>query len=127
MTEAEELHDWLERLGDSEKLIVVEGAKDESALESLGISRIFVLGKRPIFKTVEEIVSIAEDVIILTDLDKEGKKLYGKLSTSLQERGVVVDNFFREWLFRNTKLRQIEGIVGYLSRLKAKEPRKWGF
>ena len=43
-------------------------------------------------------------------IDKEGKKLYGTLSSGLQNHGCRIDNRFREWLFKNTKLRQIEGL-----------------
>ena len=40
----------------------------------------------------------------------------------------VGDNRFREFLFRKTKLRQIEGLVGYIRRmvLHAPPPAKWG-
>ena len=52
--------------------------------------------------------------IILTDLDKQGKELYGKLNSGLQQFGVKVDNNFRNFLFKNTKLRQIEGLTTYI-------------
>jgi|TARA_B100001971_G_C17774141_1_gene326429 5S rRNA maturation endonuclease (ribonuclease M5) len=51
-----------------------------------------------------------KEVAILTDLDKEGRKLYGKLNSGLQRFGVRVNNKFRDFLFRNTKVRQIEGL-----------------
>jgi len=51
--------------------------------------------------------------VILTDLDKEGKRLYGVISSSLQNFGVKIDHYFREFLSRRTKLRQIEGLVRY--------------
>ena len=46
-------------------------------------------------------------------MDKQGKELYGKLNSGLQQRGVKIDNNFRNFLFKNTKLRQIEGLETY--------------
>ena len=44
---------------------------------------------------------------------KQGKELYGKLNSGLQQLGVEVDNNFRNFLFKKTKLRQIEGMDTY--------------
>ena len=69
----------------------------------------------PKLKTVlENISSKNKECIILTDLDKTGKQLYGKLSHGLQQFGVKIDNNFRNFLFKNTKLRQIEGLATYI-------------
>ncbi len=92
--------------------VVVEGNKDKAALEKTGIgsSRIFVLNRKPLFAVAEEVASACKEAVILTDLDEEGKKLYGKLNTLLQRLGVRVDNSLRNFLFKSTRLRQIEGI-----------------
>ena len=55
--------------------------------------------------------------MILTDLDAEGKKLYARLNHDLQRHGVRVDNSFREFLFRHTSLRQIEGLDSYFKKI----------
>jgi len=110
--------EFLNKLSKTNKLVIVEGRKDKKALEALGVKNICCLNKNPIYKTVEEIASSSSKVIILTDLDKEGKHLYGKLRTQLQFLGVEVDNYFREFLF-TTKIRQIEG----LTRLSPSHPR----
>jgi len=52
---------------------------------------------------------------LLTDLDKKGKELYGKLNSGLQRFGVRIDNNFREFLFKKTKIRQIEGLRNTLN------------
>ena len=88
------------------KLVIVEGKKDKKALESLGIKNIKTISK-PLFKLVEEIKE--KEVVILTDLDKEGRKLYSKLKKDLTRNGKKVDDKLRKELFK-TKLRQIEGI-----------------
>jgi 5S rRNA maturation endonuclease (ribonuclease M5) len=106
-----DLAEWRDRLNQSGKLIIVEGMKDKAALRSLGVkNRIKQLHKKPLYQVVEEVVGMSRDVIILTDLDKEGKRLYGRLNSDLSRFGMRVDNCFREYLFRNTKIRQIEGL-----------------
>ena len=111
-----ELEDWVSELKDCNKLIIVEGKKDRIALEKLGIKNIRTL-KNPLYKEVEEIAASCKEVVILTDLDKEGKQLYGCIKKDLARNGVKVDNRFREFLFKKTKLRQIEGICTYLENL----------
>lgn len=111
--EIENLEDWVSKLKDCNKLIVVEGKKDKAALNKLGIRNIRTL-KNPLYKEVEDIAASCKEVVILTDLDKEGKQLYGKIKKDLVKNGVKVDNRFREFLFKKTKLRQIEGICTYL-------------
>ena len=108
----DELNTWLEKLKNSDKIIIVEGPNDKRALRAAGIKsvRIITLSKKALFEIAEEVSNKTKDCIILTDLDSKGKKLYGTLSSNLQRLGVRIDNYFREWLFRNTKLRQIEGL-----------------
>ncbi len=95
-------------------IFLVEGKKDKGALEKFGIKEVITLDK-PIYSVVEDIVERKKPCVILTDLDKEGKKLYGKLNDALCRHGVKVDNTIREFLFRKTKLRQIEGVDTYFS------------
>jgi 5S rRNA maturation endonuclease (ribonuclease M5) len=104
--------DWAEQLEESGKLIVVEGPNDKKALESLGISpaRIFTLSKKPLFEAVEEVAAAGRKAVILTDFDKEGRKLYCTLNSDLQAHGVEVDNFFREWLQKNKRTNCIEDL-----------------
>lgn len=103
--------EWAEALADSGKTIIVEGKKDERALRALGIEDIRTLSKRPIFEVIETVVAESSRVVILTDFDKEGKKLYGLLSSGLQAHGVEIDNVYREWLQKNTKIKNIEGLM----------------
>ena len=118
MNNNESLLAWLDKLKSSEKLIIVEGTKDKAALINLGVAeeRIFTINK-PIFALAECIAELSKQAIILTDLDAEGKKLYGELKRNLTRIGVEVDNYFREFLFRNSKLSHIEGIDTYFSKL----------
>ncbi len=111
----EEFFEWLEALRSSEKLILVEGKKDRKSLEQFGINNIITLGP-PLYEVCEYVASQTKDVIILTDLDKKGKELYGKLNSQLSQMGVRVDNRFREFLFLK-KLSHIEGLVSFISRM----------
>ncbi|MBU0536373.1 MAG: toprim domain-containing protein [Nanoarchaeota archaeon] len=104
-----ELLDWLSKLKESGKLIIVEGKKDKKALESLGVHDIITLNK-PLFEIVEEAASRNQEVILLTDFDRKGKELYGKLKKDLIKNGVKVDLYFREFLQKNTRLSHIEGL-----------------
>jgi len=118
MQERIKLLEWIERIRDFDKIVVVEGKEDRVALHRLGIVDVVQLNKRPLYKVVESLIEKGKEVIILTDLDMKGKQLYGKLNHDLCRFGVKVDNRFRNFLFRFTKLRQIEGLDSYIDRLK---------
>ena len=102
----ETLEDWISELRNCNKLIIVEGKKDKEALERLGIKNIITFSNSPFFH-IEKINE--KEVIILTDLDNSGKKLYSVLRNELQKRGVKIDRKFREFLF-NTQISYIESI-----------------
>ena len=110
----EDIQSFIEKIKDSNTLIIVEGKKDRAALQKLGLNNIIELSKKPLFQVVEDVANSNDECIILTDLDKEGRQLYSKLNSNLQKNGVKVDNKFRKFLFRHTKLRQVEGICSYL-------------
>jgi len=112
MIDQEEFFQYINKIKNSNSIIIVEGKRDKRALEKLGLNNIMELNK-PIFEIIEDISLKNKDCIILTDLDKKGKQLYGKLNSGLQRFGVKVDNRFREFLFKNTKIRQIEGLISY--------------
>jgi 5S rRNA maturation endonuclease (ribonuclease M5) len=99
-----------------DKTVIVEGIKDKRALEHFGFQNIVIL-KKGIFETCEEISKNEKKVVILTDLDSEGKKLYSVIYENLTRSNVKVEPSFREFLFRETGLRQIEGLVKYVDRL----------
>ena len=110
----ETLEDWLRELKASGRQIIVEGKNDKKALVEIGIpeEKITELD-RPLFEVVENIAKVHKQVIILTDLDAEGKKLYRELNNSFQNLGIRIDHEFREFLFKETQLSHIEGISTY--------------
>ncbi|MBW2977045.1 toprim domain-containing protein [Candidatus Woesearchaeota archaeon] len=109
-----EFFEHINKLRQSETLVIVEGKKDRMALETFGIKNIVELNKKPLFEIIEGISLKNKNCIILTDLDKKGRELYAKLNHGLQQLGVRVDNNFRNFLFKNTKLWQIEGLETYM-------------
>ena len=109
----DEIMENIKKLRESSAVVIVEGIKDKLALEELELKNIVTLNKRPLFEVIEEVSDNYKECAILTDLDKEGKKLFGKLNSGLSQHGVKVDNNLREFLFKKTKLRQIEGLYSY--------------
>lgn len=93
---------------EKEKTVIVEGIKDKRVLEDIGFNKIITLNGRPLYKIVEELN--CKEIILLVDLDKEGKKLYSKLKSLCSRNGIKVDDRFRNYLFKETKIRQIEGL-----------------
>ena len=71
------------------------------------------------YYTLFEIVESIKDkeVVLLVDLDVQGKKLYSVLKTDLTRHGIKVDDELRKFLFR-TKLVHIEGLPTYLKTLR---------
>lgn len=96
----------------TDTLTIVEGKNDKRALERFGFQNVRTLD-RPLYKVVEEIDE--EEVIILTDLDSHGKKLYGYFFRECSRRGIKINNRVRQMLFV-TELRQIEGLWRYIQR-----------
>lgn len=109
------VENMLGKISNNGVAVIVEGKKDKVALGKIGIhNNVFVLNAKPLFVVAEEISKSYDEAAILTDLDREGKKLYGKLNTLLQRQGVRVDNRLRNLLFKSTRLRQIEGIGKFI-------------
>lgn len=111
----ETIHDWVYLLAQEDRPIIVEGKKDKKALESFDVKNIYTLDK-PLYEIIEFISDKFDAVIILTDLDKEGKELYGKLASEFGKRGVFVENKYRNFLLKETELTQIEGLTTYITK-----------
>jgi 5S rRNA maturation endonuclease (ribonuclease M5) len=110
----DELSAEIERIKEEKKLIVVEGKKDVAALNRLGITRVKTLSKRPLVLIAEEIANETDECVLLVDLDAEGRKIYMNLRHHLNQLGVKIDTRFRNFLYRKTKLRCIEGLDTYV-------------
>lgn len=86
---AQKVREEIDVLIERDVLIVVEGLKDERSLRSLGVKKVMVL-KGPLFSVVERLVG-EDEVVILTDLDAQGRKLFSILKRDAQRLGVRVN------------------------------------
>lgn len=104
------MHSYLEKIQD--KPIIVEGKKDKLALENLGCSKIITLNgeKAGLYNLIEKLPVNCKEAVILTDLDKKGKQLYHRIKKILTMNKIKIDDRFRIYLFKETKVRQIEGL-----------------
>ncbi len=107
-----------------EYVILVEGKNDVSALKDAGFDRVYSVHKTGVGlrERIEQIVEGIEDrkrtkVCILTDLDKQGKKLYMLIKPILIELGVKVDSTFRGLLIK-ARMSHMEGIGGFFKKVE---------
>ncbi len=117
--EIEEIIEKIKQEIEEDKLIIiVEGKKDKAALSTLGVREsVFILNGKDIWNRLEEIASKNQEkhVVILTDFDKEGKKLYGKITKDLEKIGMKINKKYREFFQKRTKISQIEGLDTYIT------------
>ena len=100
--------EFYQKLKESNSVKIVEGKKDKKALEFFEIKNIFPINGIPLYKLIE-IFEDEEEIILLTDLDHEGKRLYSSLSKQFQKNKVKINNKFRKFLFKN-KITNIESL-----------------
>jgi 5S rRNA maturation endonuclease (ribonuclease M5) len=115
----EEIKIEIDKLKDSNKLIIVEGKKDIKALKNLGLTNVIEISGA-LFETIEKVNE--NEVVLLMDMDTEGKKLYSKLKKQFLGRGVKIDNKLRHLLIR-VKLSHIEGLDTYIKNENIKRNR----
>lgn len=113
----EELIDMLRDVED--KLVIVEGKKDKKALKSLGVKNIIAINGRPLYELADEIKTDKE-VVILTDFDKEGRKIHSKLKNLLQRHKIHVNSHLRGRIMSLGK-NKIEDFGVLNSRVSFKE------
>ncbi len=91
------------------ELVLVEGKRDEAALRALGFR-----GRMEVSSHVREIphdtanrlAQQARRVLILTDFDREGSSMAGRLSKLLEGESVVVDRGLRR------RIGSVMGVLG---------------
>lgn len=103
--------------------VLIEGKKDEEALNQLGIQGniIKVSGSGlKLFEVAEMAVESSSEVIILTDFDKKGTMLAKKLSKDIQSLGSHPDLNIRKSLMNITRkyIKDIESLPRHLKQLE---------
>ncbi|MBI5072679.1 toprim domain-containing protein [Candidatus Woesearchaeota archaeon] len=123
----EEIEEVIERIRENEPVIIVEGKKDKAALEAFQIKNIVVLNGKDIWNRMEQTVEETrrntknkpnKEFLILTDFDKKGKELYGKIAKNLDKLGAKVNKEYREFFQKKTKLSHVEGLATYVEHSK---------
>jgi len=106
------LKEWIDRLKSFSStdgvVILVEGKNDSNKLKELGVKNVYPLKGKRFYDVLEELEN-SSMVVILTDLDKQGEKIFQKMSTILQREGIPVDNLFRKAL-KKFEIKHIEDI-----------------
>lgn len=110
----EEAYKILREMGSycSDKILIVEGAKDREALEAIGLNlNILVIKNGDSLERMIERLEGVDEVVILTDFDPQGVELAYKIMSRLESVGVKVNITY--WLkLRNLLKREIKDIEG---------------
>lgn len=109
------IDDWVNQISRNDgSLILVEGKRDIKALNKLGIINVHSIDK-PIYLIIETIVGKNKEVIILTDFDPMGKKLYKKIKHELNRNGIKINDRYRKFLSK-CNIAHIEGLFTYYKK-----------
>lgn len=115
------LEDAVDRLREAAEhgTVVVEGARDLSALDWLGIGGLHVAVHRgrPLHAVAEDLVGCPQPIVLLVDWDRTGGRLVQRLSESLAAR-VAVDRECRRRLAAACHCRTLEELPTELSALR---------
>jgi 5S rRNA maturation endonuclease (ribonuclease M5) len=97
--------------------IIIEGKRDEEALRNLGIETEFHwVSSKPFHEFCDEMRRRYDEVIIFTDMDREGKKLAKRLIAALRQRGLKVHEKYRPILLSKLETHHVEDIAKRLER-----------
>lgn len=106
MDREELLEEFLDSINEP---VIVEGRKDREALVNLGVSNIVQLQSASSHLAVVESLADYDRVVILTDLDREGKNLRRKLLRLFGPYGIHENRKPREILAK-LKVQQVESL-----------------
>jgi len=116
MEETERIIDELRTLSAAGVPIIVEGRRDEAALRRLGVA-----GGESRHEFLDRLNGTRQ-AIVLTDFDREGKKLETWLYKELSQRGVKSD--LKLWIrmrsLARTEVRSVEELPSFVRSLEAR-------
>lgn len=106
----------------AESPIIVEGKKDVKALRKLGAEGDIIKIKRndTVFHIIENLRGKYEGVIILTDWDRSGSRLYSRIKKACKANGIKYREDLRTELIKyvKTEIKDIESIPKFIKRLE---------
>jgi len=104
-------------------VIIVEGKRDRTSLEGLGIEGHIVLATYfPLLPFAESVSQNFDEAVIMTDWDLQGEKLAVRISSYLQSLGTTPNNWPRRRLgsLVRKEITAVEDLCKYVERLKLK-------
>ncbi len=102
-------------------IILVEGRKDAKSLQRLGISGdIRFSSQQPLLEIADLLSKNGNEIILLTDWDKEGDALESKIIKHLSVHGVVPSTDIRSKLraLSKKRIKDIESLNNYVNKLR---------
>ncbi|MBI5148816.1 toprim domain-containing protein [Candidatus Pacearchaeota archaeon] len=113
------LEEEIKEIKKRSSVILVEGKNDKAALNELGLDNVIVLNEtnKSVYIKIEDLIENAgkKEHIILTDIDKKGRRLYFMIKKKFSESGVKMNNKLRDLLIKN-KVSHIEGLATFLNK-----------
>lgn len=110
---------------DEGAVILVEGVKDIKALRQIGIAGKIYSVKNiriPLCDYLLKYVNSKDEIIVLTDFDRRGVQLAGKMTNYLEKCGKSINLTF--WLkirgFISRDIKDVEGIASYVKTIQRK-------
>jgi len=94
-------------------LIIVEGKKDKEPLKELKIKNVYA-----IYEINKIDTSLFKEVLILTDRDKKGLKIYKYVYRYFTSEGLVINDKLRNEFFKVFKVTRVEEIKRKLKPVK---------
>ena len=121
-----EIFKIVERLKREEKaLILVEGRRDGESLKNIGIhSEIICISQKNMYDLTLDLSKKDKKIIILTDFDSEGTKLFRNYRKELESLGANIDaTYYKELKFHLKKfIKGIEYIDNFLLTHRTSRP-----
>ena len=102
--------------------VIVEGVNDRIALRRIGLNGKISLFKSSRMKLEDFVCQIdSQRAIVLTDFDKEGQELAGRLMQELEHQGISVNNAIRKELAALIKpeIAKIEELASLIFRMRS--------
>ena len=93
--------------------IVVEGKRDKEVLQELRIKNVYAVYEIRRIPTKK-----FKEVLILTDRDRKGKKIYKYLYNYFISEGLIINNKLREQFFRTFGVVRVEELKNRMNDIK---------
>ncbi|RLF67493.1 MAG: hypothetical protein DRN26_02270 [Thermoplasmata archaeon] len=104
-------------------LILVEGKNDLIALRKLGFNGpIKTIKGRKLSDLIDEVYLEYKRVLVLSDWDNEGERLYKEIRYLLESYGVRVEDKYRRIIKSITKreIKDVEGLLSFVKHINLK-------